>query len=64
MSRSQDPEKVASPTSAKDWNGPDDPDNPQNWALGKKLYHTVIPGSIGFLWYVGRRRRVQYALCT
>lgn len=35
--------------SAKDWAGPDDKDNPQNWPLSKKLYHTLIPTSIAFL---------------
>lgn len=36
-------------TSAKDWTGPDDEGNPQNWSLRKKLYHTLIPTSIAFL---------------
>lgn len=36
-------------TSAKDWTGPDDPGNPQNWPFLKKVYHTLIPTSIAFL---------------
>lgn len=35
---------------AADWSGRDDPDDPHNWALPKKLYHTFIPTSIAFLW--------------
>ncbi|KAH7130283.1 MFS multidrug transporter-like protein [Dendryphion nanum] len=31
-----------------DWNGPDDPDNPLNWPLGRKLYHVIVPGLFGF----------------
>jgi hypothetical protein len=30
-------------TSAEDWDGPDDPDNPLNWPTPKKIYNTVIP---------------------
>ncbi|EXJ94581.1 hypothetical protein A1O1_02977 [Capronia coronata CBS 617.96] len=30
-------------TTAQDWVGPDDPDNPLNWPLLKKTYHTLIP---------------------
>jgi len=26
-----------------DWDGPDDPDNPLNWSMSKKAYHTFIP---------------------
>ena len=34
---------------AQDWTGPDDPENPMNWALLKKVYHTVIPGLFAFI---------------
>lgn len=27
---------------ALDWNGPDDPDNPQNWPLWQRVYHTYV----------------------
>src|ERR1700755_3330977 len=27
-----------------DWNGPDDPENPMNWPIWFKVYHSVIPG--------------------
>ena len=33
---------------AQDWMGPDDPENPMNWALWKKVYHTTIPALMGF----------------
>ena len=32
-----------------DWNGPNDPDNPEAWALGKKIFHTIVPSAIAFL---------------
>lgn len=35
--------------SAKDWIGPEDGGNPQNWKCWKKVYHTLIPTSIAFL---------------
>lgn len=28
---------------AEDWTGPDDPGNPLNWGIGKKLIHTLVP---------------------
>lgn len=39
------------PTAA-DWY-PDaarDDGNPHNWSLGKKVFHTLVPTSIAFLW--------------
>ncbi|EXJ89921.1 hypothetical protein A1O3_02988 [Capronia epimyces CBS 606.96] len=30
-------------TTAQDWDGEDDPGNPLNWPLPKKMYHTLIP---------------------
>lgn len=33
---------------AQDWTGPDDPENPHNWPLRKRIYHTIIPGIFGF----------------
>jgi hypothetical protein len=29
-----------------DWDGPDDPENPHNWPLGKKIMHIVTPAII------------------
>lgn len=33
---------------AQDWNGPDDPENPQNWSLFKRAYHTAATAALGF----------------
>jgi hypothetical protein len=32
--------------SALDWDGPDDPENPHNWTVGKKIMHIVAPAVI------------------
>ena len=39
-------------TTAKDWSGPDDPGNPQNWSGRKKLFHTIVPALQCFTVYV------------
>lgn len=39
------PSKHAHPP-ALDWNGPDDPENPHNWPLGKKIMHIIAPAII------------------
>ena len=36
-------------TTAQDWSGPDDPENPLNWALSKKMYHVAMVGSQAFV---------------
>jgi hypothetical protein len=33
---------------AQDWTGPDDPENPHNWPLFKRIWHTVQPALFGF----------------
>jgi hypothetical protein len=33
---------------AQDWNGPDDPGNPQNWSLARKAYQTAVVGFLAF----------------
>lgn len=33
---------------AHDWNGPDDPENPLNWPLWQRIYHTTVPSLFGF----------------
>ena len=35
-------------TTAQDWTGPDDPDNPINWSLLLKIWHIVVPGMQSF----------------
>ena len=32
---------------AQDWTGPDDPENPLNWPLWQRIYHTTVPGLFG-----------------
>ncbi|PIA91482.1 Fluconazole resistance protein 1 [Cercospora beticola] len=49
MGSDWDSEKVTPPKSAKEWDGPQDEANPQNWSLAKRLYHSLIPTSIAFL---------------
>lgn len=29
---------------ALDWNGPDDPENPENWSVKKKAFHILYIG--------------------
>ncbi len=38
-----------------DWDGVDDPGNPRNWKIIKKLYATVIPALYAFSVYVAFR---------
>ena len=33
---------------AQDWTGPDDPENPHNWPLWKRIYHTALVGVFCF----------------
>lgn len=33
---------------AQDWTGPDDPENPFNWSMTKRVYHVTIVGLMGF----------------
>jgi hypothetical protein len=37
---------------AQDWTGPDDPENPHNWPLWKRIWHTIPPGLFAFSVYV------------
>ena len=39
------PSKHAHPT-VLDWDGPDDPENPHNWPVGKKIMHIIAPAVI------------------
>ena len=32
-----------------DWDGPDDPENPHNWKLWSRIYHTIIPALFAFV---------------
>ncbi len=33
---------------AQDWTGPDDPENPLNWPMWQRVYHTTVPALFGF----------------
>lgn len=37
------------PTTALDWDGADDPENPHNWSKWKQAYHALVPSALGFL---------------
>jgi hypothetical protein len=39
------PSKHASPA-VLDWDGPDDPENPHKWPIGKKVMHIIAPAVI------------------
>jgi multidrug resistance protein len=41
------------PASALDWDGPDDPGNPQNWTTFKKAWHTGATATLGFAVTIG-----------
>lgn len=32
-----------------DWDGPDDPQNPMNWTVGKRYLHAVLISSIALV---------------
>jgi hypothetical protein len=34
---------------AQDWTGPNDPENPQNWSMKRKVYHALIPTLLAFV---------------
>ena len=46
--QSRDSRPLQKAVTAQDWTGPDDPENPMNWPLLKKIYHTSIPGLLCF----------------
>lgn len=35
-----------------DWDGPADPENPKNWASGKRWSHIVLVAALGLVTYV------------
>jgi hypothetical protein len=34
---------------AQDWTGPDDKENPHNWPMWLRIYHTAVPGLFAFV---------------
>jgi hypothetical protein len=45
-----------------DWDGPNDPENPQTWPASKKTYHILVPTVLGFVVSV-RSFRLQSRPC-
>lgn len=45
---SQNAQPAHRTATAQDWNGPDDPENPHNWKMWKRLYHTISVGLFCF----------------
>lgn len=39
-------------TRAGEWSSPEDPEDPRNWSIAKKAYHTAIPSVCSFTVYV------------
>jgi hypothetical protein len=39
-------------STALEWDGPNDQENPQNWSVGNKVFHTAIPAIYTFALYV------------
>lgn len=37
------------PPAGLDWDGPDDPDNPHNWVLWKRIFNTLATGLLAFV---------------
>lgn len=51
LQRVSSPNKGDMPWTIKgnDWNGQDDPDNPHNWTLANRIYHTIMPALFSFV---------------
>ncbi|CAF9925029.1 MAG: hypothetical protein ALECFALPRED_002885 [Alectoria fallacina] len=41
-------EELTQTVTAQDWSGPDDPENPHNWPMWLRIYHTIAPGLFAF----------------
>ena len=40
--------RMSQAVTAQDWTGDDDPENPENWPLGQRVWGTLVPGIISF----------------
>ena len=49
LTRENEKQRLYQQQPGGDWNGPEDPDNPESWPLGKKIFHTIVPSAIAFL---------------
>src|SRR5205809_277064 len=54
------PNAVARTLTAADWDGPQDPENPWNWSLSKRVYQTAMTGLFGFTVYVDPLLRASF----
>ncbi len=45
-------QRATKTVTALDWTGPDDPENPENWSIGKKAFHVAYVGLQCFVVYV------------
>lgn len=54
-SKTQQPNPVMKLPTAQDWSGPDDPENPLNWSLGRRAYQTSMIALLAFARYVLHR---------
>ena len=42
---------------ARDWAGPDDPANAENWPFRTRAFPTALVGGIAFVWYVHNHKK-------
>ena len=42
------PNTLQRTVTAQDWTGPDDPENPRNWPMWQRVYHTTVPALFCF----------------
>ena len=42
------PNTLQRTVTAQDWTGPEDPENPRNWPMWKRVYHTSVPATLCF----------------
>jgi hypothetical protein len=40
---------LETPVAALAWDSPEDPGNPKNWPLWRRIFHTSIPALFGFV---------------
>lgn len=52
---------VQKAVTAQEWTGPDDPENPMNWWIWKKVYHVTIPALQCFTMYARIQPHQKYS---
>lgn len=48
VSEAKNQHELSKNVTAQDWTGPDDPENPLNWPIWQRVYHTTVPALFGF----------------